>query len=97
MVLLEKHRHSKVGVVGECTAERGAPEIDEPIRPTFRPGGEHRVPSRLALIRLALFFRENVDGELAGLLLGDLFGLRDIYPKLVLLLIFSLRHYLAPP
>src|SRR5215204_2453726 len=98
MVLLEKHGHSKVGVAGEPTAERRAPELDEPIWPTFRGGGERRSPSRLALIRLALFFRVNVDGKLAGLLLSDLFGLRDIHPKFVLLLlIFSLRHYLAPP
>jgi hypothetical protein len=96
MVLLEKHRHSKVGVVGECTAERGAPEIDEPIRPTFRPAGERHSPSRL-LIRLALFFRENVDGEHAGLLLIDLLGLGNLFPNLVALVVLSLRQCLTPP
>jgi hypothetical protein len=97
MVLLEKHGHSKVSVAVESMAERPAPELDEPIRPTFRLAAEFHNPSRL-LIRLALFFRVNVDGELVGLLLSDLLGLRKLYPKLVLLLlIFFLRHYLAPP
>jgi len=109
MVLLEKHGHSKVGVVGESMAKRRAPEVNEPIRPPFRPAGEFHSSSRLALIRLALirlalfffffffFFCENVDGELAGLLLSDLFGLRNLFPELVFPLALSLRHYLAPP
>jgi hypothetical protein len=96
MVLLEKHRHSKVGIVGECTAERGAPEIDEPIRPTFRLAGECHSASRL-LIRLALFLRENVDGELAGLLLIDHLGLGNLFPNLLALVVFFLRQCLIPP
>src|SRR5215203_409035 len=98
MVLLEKHGHSKVGVVGECMAERRAPEVNEPIRPTFRPAGEFHSPSRLALIRLALiFFRENVDGELASLLLIDFLGLGNLFPNLVALVVIFLRQCLTPP
>jgi hypothetical protein len=96
MVLLEKHGHSKVSVAGEFMAEWPAPEIDEPIRPTFRLAGEFHSPSRL-LIRLALFFRENVDGELVGLLLTDLLGLGNLFPNLLALVVLSLRQCLTPP
>jgi hypothetical protein len=69
-------------------SERRAPEIDEHIRLPFRLPAACLEPRRL----VGLAFRIDGEGERVDLLLVDLLGLRDIYPKLVLL-VMCLRLY----
>jgi hypothetical protein len=96
IVLLEKHGHSKVVIAGVCFAERRTPAMDEPIRPPFRRGA-FRLGAEY-LMRLALVFRVDVDRELVGFLPGSLRRLRNIYPKLVrLMLVFLPQTCLTTP